>query len=433
MLRINGSSCGTEARRRRKYSAACRPQVVRQLNGRSFSHSASGSNQTAAPPSKRRSNCCVPRPRVLICRFRPGAGRAIEAQGRTSGSFAFVRFIELSGERAALANLETEHTRLLATFDNIQALFDRLSMPVWLSRKDGSLYWTNKAYADAVEAKDSVAAVQNNVQLLDSSERKEMRTSQDKNGYYCGTLPAVVAGDRRVLEVVEVETAVGSAALAVDRNDVEEIRATLKRTMESHANTLDQLATAVAIFDASKNLQFYNSSFQKLWNLETGFLESLPSNSAILDAMRDNKKLPSQPDWRKWREGQLEVYQALEPREEWWHLPDGQTLRVVVNPQAQGGVTWIFEDVTEELELKSSYNSLVRVQGETLDHLSEAVVVFGSDGKLRLANPALAAIFRLEPSQIEVGTHVTPSRKTGRRTFGGSGCLECYRFSHYRI
>ncbi|MCP4184994.1 MAG: alkaline phosphatase, partial [Hyphomicrobiales bacterium] len=42
-------------------------------------------------------------------------GSVIEAQGRTSGAYAFVRFIELSGDRAALAHLEAEHTKLLTT------------------------------------------------------------------------------------------------------------------------------------------------------------------------------------------------------------------------------------------------------------------------------------------------------------------------------
>ena len=43
-------------------------------------------------------------------------------------------------------------------------------------------------------------------------------------------------------------------------------------------------------------------------------------------------------------------------------------------------MTWIYENVTERLDLESRYNSLIHVQGETLDHLSEGVGVFGSDG-----------------------------------------------------
>ena len=334
-------------------------------------------------------------------------GGVIEAQGRTSGAFAFVRFIELSGERAALAHMETEHTRLLSTFDSIQNLFDRLDMQVWLSKKDGSLYWANEAYAKAVEAVDSLAVIDNDSRLFDCTQREEIQSALSKTGFYNGAIPAIISGDRKIVDVVEVISQSGGAGIAVDKSDVENIRSALEETNTSHANTLDQLTTAIAIFDAKQRLEFYNSSFEELWSFEPGFLDSKPSNSDILGAMRDKKLLPPQPDWRKWRDGQLEIYQALEAHEDWWHLPDARTLRVVVNPQSLGGATWIFEDVTEELELKSNYNSLVRVQGETLDHLNEAVAVFGPDGKLRLSNPALWKMFGIEDKAIAAGDHIT--------------------------
>ncbi len=334
------------------------------------------------------------------------SGGVVEAQGRTSGAFAFVRFIELSGERAALAHLETEHTRLLSTFDSIQNLFDRLDMQVWLSKKDGSLYWANEAYAKAVEAVDSLAVVDNNSRLFDRAEREGIQSALTKSGFFSGAIPAIISGDRKIVDVVEVISQSGGAGIAVDKSDVENIRSTLEETNTSHANTLDQLTTAIAIFDAKQKLEFYNSSFEELWSFDAGFLDSKPSNSDILGAMRDKKLLPPQPDWRKWRDGQLEIYQALEAHEDWWHLPDARTLRVVVNPQSLGGATWIFEDVTEELELKSNYNSLVRVQGETLDHLNEAVAVFGPDGKLRLSNPALWKMFGMEDNAIAAGAHI---------------------------
>ena len=82
---------------------------------------------------------------------------------------------------------------------------------------------------------------------------------------------------------------------------------------------------------------------------------------------------------------------ASSRKEHIWHLPDGRTLRVVTTPNPEGGVTYLFDDVTERLDLVRRYDELIRVQGETLDNLAEAVAVFGSDGRLRLHNPAFAA------------------------------------------
>ena len=108
----------------------------------------------------------------------------LEAQGRTSGSHAFVRFIELSGERSALARLEAEHARLMSTFDTIQMLFENLPMPVWLRDAGGELFWVNKAYSKAVDCADGEQAVDTRAQLLDSSERNEIARKQREQGHF---------------------------------------------------------------------------------------------------------------------------------------------------------------------------------------------------------------------------------------------------------
>ena len=334
-------------------------------------------------------------------------GGIIETHGSTSGSHAFVRFMELAGERAEHAKLTSKHAELLGTFETIQKLFEKMPAPVWLRRNDGSLFWANQAYADAVEVSSPENAVQRNTALFDQEQRNEIQQQLESNGVFSGMLPAVVAGDRRSLDIFTVKADTGVAGIANDKSDLEAIRGSLSETVEGHSRMLDQLATAVAIFDQKQRLTFHNSGFQKLWKLDAAQLQNGPSNGELLDAMRDQKMLPEHPDWRKWREAQLEIYTALEPVEDWWHLPDGQTLRVVVSPRNEGGATWIFENVTEKLELESSYNSLMRVQGETLDHLTEAVAVFGSDGKLKLFNPALADLWKLPDLKVAEGVHIT--------------------------
>ena len=86
--------------------------------------------------------------------------------------------------------------------------------------------------------------------------------------------------------------------------------------------------------------------------------------------------------------------------------PIGRTLRVVTTPNPQGGVTYLFDDVTERLELVRRYDSLIRVQGETLDNLAEAVAVFGSDGRMRLHNPAFVQMWKLAPAALSDRPHI---------------------------
>ena len=161
--------------------------------------------------------------------------------------------------------------------------------------------------------------------------------------------------------------------------------------VDAHRRTLDQLATGVAIFAADQRLTFYNAAYRSLWDLDAGFLDQDPTDSAVLDQLRAARKLPEEQDFRAWKAALHEAYRATEAKQHDWHLPDGRTLRVVTTPNPQGGVTYLFDDVTERLDLVRRYDALIRVQRETLDNLAEAVAVFGSDGRLRLHNPAFVA------------------------------------------
>jgi signal transduction histidine kinase/PAS domain-containing protein len=333
-------------------------------------------------------------------------GTSIEAQGRVSGGHAFVRFILLEGARNQIATMKRKHETLLARFGLLESLFEKIPAPVWIRSVDGKLAYVNSAYAKAVEAEDTDQAVNENKSLFDRGERETIQRELESRSYFHGKLPAVFAGDRRTFETISVLERAGKAGIAIDRSDVEAVQATLRHAMASHEQTFDHLGSAVAIFDAKQRLQFRNSSFQQLWGLSEAELDGNPPNSELLETLRNLKKLPEMPDWKKWKEAQLASYHATETREDHWHLPDGRTLRVIVNPQNQGGTSWVFENVTEELELKSSYNSLMRVQGETLDHLNEAVAVFGSDGRVKLTNPAFLALWKFDDAVGIEGEHV---------------------------
>ena len=351
-------------------------------------------------------------------------GGILEVNGGTSGSYAYVRFRDLKGIREEKAQIEAEFESLNASFAKIESLLSKLPMPVWLKDQFGKLVWVNQSYADALEIGDPQEVVSTNVDLLDSEQRENMQANLKTGQLYEALLPATVAGDRKKLQLFNMGTENGSAGMAIDKSDVEDIRRMLKETNENHSRMLDQLATAVAIFDKSHKLVFHNNGFQQLWNLDPVFLDGKPTNEEILDAMRDGKMLPEHPDWRKWRDGQLKVYTAIEPTEEWWHLLDGQTIRVVASPRTQGGSAWIFENVTERLALESNYNALMRVQGETLDHLNEAVAVFGSNGQLKLFNPALEELWSGADIKVQEGIHITNVIEAWNETSSNTEDLE---------
>ncbi|MGJ8569144.1 MAG: ATP-binding protein [Hoeflea sp.] len=330
----------------------------------------------------------------------------IEAQGRVSGGRAFVRFVTLSGVRAELAELTIERDRLLSSLDTFQALLDIIDMPVWLRGPDAKLVWVNNAYAKAVEGEDRQDALTRGLELLGTAARERVRATATPERPFLDKVSTVIHGHRRFFEVADARTSSGSAGLALDVSIEEDLRQELKRTIQSHAETLDHLATPVAIFDRDQRLQFHNQAFQRLWELDTPFLSRRPDNGEFLERLRADGKLPEPHAWRDWKEQMLSVYRSVETTPHLWHLPDGQTLNVFANAHPQGGVTWVFENLTEKVDLETRYNTLLQAQGETIDHLAEGVGVFGPDGKVRLSNPSFRALWGLTEQQVKPGTHI---------------------------
>jgi PAS domain-containing protein len=118
-----------------------------------------------------------------------------------------------------------------------------------------------------------------------------------------------------------------------------------------------------------------------------------PSDGEILERLREARKLPEQRDFSSWKRERLALYtNVIDEREEHWHLPRSVTLRVTCQPHPHGGLIFIYADVSNQMELERRFNQLSSVQRTTIDHLSEALAVFGTDGRLKLFNKAFAEI-----------------------------------------
>jgi signal transduction histidine kinase len=333
-------------------------------------------------------------------------GLFVEAEGRAIGGRAILRIKDVTGIKREFVDLAARHHDLLRDIDTMRALIEALPSPIWARNADGRLAFVNPAYAIAVDAKGAADAVARNLDLLDRSGRESLQRAHARREPFAARLPVIVAGTRRMFDIFDLTTHGGSAGIGIDATAIETMRGEMARMVDAHRRTLDQLSTAVAIFGADQRLTFYNSAYRALWGLSADFLDQQPSDSAVLDQLRAGRKLPEQADFRTWKNQLHAAYRALESHQHLWHLPDRRTLRVITTPSPEGGVAYLFDDVTERLDLERRFDSLIRVQRETLDNLSEGVAVFGSDGRLRLYNPVFAGMWKLAPSALAERPHI---------------------------
>ncbi len=343
--------------------------------------------------------------------LRTKAGGHIEADGRSAGTRAVVRLRDLAGHKRDLMKILDRHHELSRDIRSSRALLDALPMPVWLRSADGRIEWSNRAYIKAVDAEDGDQVVARQIELLESRQRAGLESAfrGKKQAAATGTtmrLPLIIGGERRQHDVVVLPLEDRVANAAFDISALTRAETELTRLSSATDKTLDRVATGVAIFNGEQKLTFFNEAYCRLCRLDAGWLEAGPANGEILDRLREQSALPAVVDYRPWKTKLLSVYKDGAELEDWWHLPDGRTFHVVIEPRSDGGVTYLIDDATERFALESRYNALIDVQRETLDSLKEGVAVFGTDGRLKLFNSSFMQIWKLSRRSLADAPHI---------------------------
>ncbi len=341
--------------------------------------------------------------------FRVETGPAANAVGRGAALLWFLDVTEVERQTAGLRqNLERRSAALQA----LSGVIELAPFPVWHRGPDFSLAMVNSAYVAAVEAESAAVVVRDGVELVEESEAYgpsvAVTAVRDRQEAANRTVPITMAGERRMMQVVEVPLAGGGVAgYAIDVEDQEQARAELTRFVRAQHDMLDRLSAGVVQFGRDRSLTFFNQPFARLFSLSADFLADRPEFDRVIDAMRAEGKLPEVRDFPEWKEEHRNWFTAgLAADEEDWLLPGGKHLRVVAQPLPDGGLLIIFEDRTEQIQLASARDTLLRVRSATFDNLFEAIGVFASDGRLNLWNNRFKELWGFEEEQLAVHPRV---------------------------
>ena len=339
--------------------------------------------------------------------LKTATGGYVEADGRATGGRAILRLREVTGRKRDLSRILDQHRMLVRSTQSGRALFDALPMPVWFRREDGRIEWVNEAYVRAVEASDEAEVRDRQIELLEMRQRQRVKRALTKGMPYRERAHLISSGTRKAHDVVVLPLDGATAGAAIDVAAIESAQGELSRHVAAYERTLDRVATAVAIFGPDQRLAFYNEAYRKLWSLDADWLATKPADAQVLDRLRELSRLPEvEVSYRDWKAKILAGYKTGTEYEDWWHLLDGRTIHVTSAQRPDGGVTYLYDDVTERFALESRYNALIDAQRETLDGLKEGVAVFEPDGRLKLHNSALAQIWRLSRSTLNEGPHI---------------------------
>jgi signal transduction histidine kinase len=338
---------------------------------------------------------------VRVC----GSGRVLDVRGGPApapeppGTMLLWLF-DTSSAEAERSKLAQRLDQTEAALDALTRLIEAAPFPMWYRGPDLNLGLVNSAFVEAVEGRDAADVIARCSELVDDlEEAKASALAALESGKPTSRKsPAIVRGERRMLQIVNVPLPTGAVAgFALDVEDLEEARAELARQIQSQRDLVDRMTAGAAQFDADRMLSFYDRPFAAMAQLDPDWLNDQPEFDRVLERMREQNRVPETRDFPTWKAERRDWFTSpLEVIEEDWMLPGGDHWRVVGQPLPDGGLRLFLEDRTEQARLASARDTLLRVRSATFDNLFEAVGVFASDGRLYLWNRRFSQIWDLD-------------------------------------
>lgn len=334
-------------------------------------------------------------------------GGLADQQIAPNGS-ALLWIFDATDSQGQIEKLRAENEEARAAFDALSALIEAAPVPMWHRSPDLKLTLVNSAYVRAVDANSGAEVVAEGIELIETingvSPTDAAAQAKDKGEPYERVVATTIGGQRRTTQVVDVPLGKsGIAGYAIDIQELIDSRKEQRRFNESQRDMLDKISAAVVQFDPDKSLQFCNLPFQRIFSMRQQWIAERPEFPRVLDRMREMNRIPEVRDFPQWREERTQWFLSTGSIEENWLLADGTHLRVIANPTPDGGLLMIIEDRTEQVQLASARDTLLRVRTATFDNLFESVAVFAADGKLNIWNHQFANNWDLD--EVELGKH----------------------------
>ena len=339
--------------------------------------------------------------------------RGAPATTRLAASGAVILWwFDATESQAEIGRLGEEVARLGLAFNRLSGLIEASPVPMWYRSTDMKLALVNSAYVRAVEGDSAEDVIARGLELVDAgNEINPLATAlkaMERGEVESNIAPVTVAGDRRAMRLVDVPLGeAGVAGYAIDVEDVERAGAAFRRFAATQRDTLDRLSAGVAQFGPDRALIFCNQPFERQFALKPEWVAERPDFDRLLDRMREAERVPETRDFPGWKaERRLWFTAADGAIEENWIISGGQHLRLVAQPLPDGGLLLIFEDRTEQAQLASARDTLLRVRTATFDTLFEAIGVFEADGRLHLWNTKFRDVWGFDEAFFAGHPHV---------------------------
>ena len=305
-----------------------------------------------------------------------------------------------------------------AQLEDFRILIDNIPYPVWLRDKDMNITILNRQYLHLLGLKSFKELNCSNSTLHDLGNATDLyelaKTARESNTLQKKQINILNDGDLKRFEITETpyyDSTLKTTHIIGSLTDItafDEAKRNYRVHLDSHLDILSSLDTAFCIINTKHLFTFANNAFLNLWSLSDNFLDNSPHYNQFLDKIREAKILPEVSDFKAYKDEENKTFDALtEQKEDLLYIPDGRTFRRICAPHPDGTII-AYEDITERLATTRKLSELIDVQQNILNNITDSVVIFSPNLKLKYYNPAYLTIWNIKAPILDE----MPSLKT---------------------
>lgn len=358
---------------------------------------------------------------------------------KSKKNIIIILFIDLSKEyvqQNEILNLYKKYRTMSYELDQI---LNTLPIAIWKREKKGNFSFYNVAYEKLMHHLFPTTSILHENENLFINQFKECVNQKRQ----INLLKHYIVKNRvEAIKFVEspLRFTQGSVGHAEDVNEMEEFNNNFKLLLAKIEKMMEFSTSGIIIINDEQRISQFNLTFANIFQLDNKWLSEFPTFGMLLDKLRELNKLPETTDYRDYKSIQLKkVNELTTPYYELLHLPNGQTIRFSILPIKSAHTILVFDDITETLKIERLYNELINVHKSMVFNLTQGVIVFSHNGKIKIFNKHALMFLSLESEQLEMLPHFnelsdlikTPNVKTLRQKI--INCIESKRYEFCTI
>lgn len=273
----------------------------------------------------------------------------------------------------------------------LNEILDKIPLYIWRRNKDSKILYSNKHCTNNLGNKI------NELDIL-----KNINTNNDTN------ITVKIKGEDRNLKINEYYSVYGNNQLigvANDTTELENIKQELNNYKEKNYNIdiiINNIDCGIALFDSNMKLLCINDYTKNLFKLSDKEIVG-KFYSEIIDYILLNELIISNLSNTILKNKLLEIFSIVKDKflEKHISIVNKDNIDVKIFSDSNKNVLFMFSDNSYSIDMARSINSIRQIYNRVINNISEGIIIFGADNKIKIYNDIVKNIFGIEKENID--------------------------------